>query len=101
VELTIFLALHVVAVMSLYVSEQSRANRDNFLMPLFAGLCFIALAFGLYQVDYYIPNGSVSSYTEIHDTSVPINMALSLLYGMFGIVYILNNYALYHEVLGE
>ena len=97
-ELSILIGLHAIAVMGLYISYQRRETADDFLLVMFAGLCFIALGVGLLNVEYKIPNGSISGYTQIFDNSNPENVGLFLLYSLFGISYIYNNYSIYQGV---
>ena len=94
-ELSLLLALHAMAIVGLVLSSQRRDAKDDFLMVMFTGACFIAIALGLLVVEYKIPNGSASSYTQIFENSDPQNLVLSILYGLFGIVYIYNNYTFY------
>jgi succinate dehydrogenase hydrophobic anchor subunit len=97
-ELSILIGLHAVAIIGLYISYQRRETADDFLMVMFAGLCFITLGIGLLNVEYKIPNGSISGYTQIFENSNPENIGLMLLYSLFGISYIYNNYTLYKGV---
>ena len=96
-ELSLLLALHLTAIIFLFLSEGRRDVKDAFLFVLVTSLAWIFLGVAMFSIDYYIPNGSTSSYTAITKNSIPINVAVGLFYSFFGLAYLINSVLIYRR----
>jgi len=82
-ELTLLILLQISALLFTYLSFSKNADQ-TYMNKLLCGLLWFTLAFNSLVIHYYIPNGSISSYTPITDNSEYWQKILALIYGMIG-----------------
>ena len=83
-ELTLYLLLAGVAFFLTYLSYSKDADQTD-INKMLAGTAWFALGLLSFSIRYYIPNGSVSSYTQITDVSEYWQLISGLFYSIIGI----------------
>jgi len=82
-ELTLYILLYATALFFTYLTYSKNTDKTVFNKFL-CGLIWFALALNTFQITYFIPNGSTSSYTVITKNSEFYQILTALLYGMIG-----------------
>ena len=82
-ELSIYALFCMVAIFFTYLAYSKNVDQTDFNKFL-AGVIWMALALNTFVISYYIPNGSVSSYTPITKNSEYWQIITALIYGFIG-----------------
>ena len=82
-ELAVYQLLTAVTIFFTYLSYSRLVDQTD-LNKVLSGLLWIVLALNTFVIHYYLPNGSVSSYTPITKNSEYWQTLLALVYGVIG-----------------